>query len=90
MYNLKIKSYLDKYVETHRESINAYNCIKYKERYNSDIEFREKENKRINERHMKRYYQDEEYRKKLNDKRKALYHKKKLEQEQLKTQQILA
>lgn len=82
MYNEKIKSYIDAYVEKNREKINAYhneyNKKKYKERYENDIEFRENEKKKSTERRMLRYNTDPEFKKMVNDKRKALYQKKKL------------
>ena len=58
------------------------NARYYRNRYNTDEEFKQKEKERMKNDAKKRYANDEEYRKKIQTKMRENYHNKKTAQKQ--------
>lgn len=66
----------DRYAERYARILES-NRKSYQNRYDTDVEFRIKENKRTSSNIMERYNSDPEYRQKVIDASKARYHAKK-------------
>ena len=72
MYNEKVKEYLDTYLDKHREKVYEYHREWFKNKYESDVEFREKDNQRC----LTRYHTDIEFKAKANKRRYETYKEK--------------